>query len=213
VRIHIGIILAVLCLVPLGYGLEGCDSSSTSPTASSLPEVQEDPRGTAVIFASPATRSGSITENGDYSGDTATVGDSAANVASRGFLSFELGSVPDGAEVLSAVLDLSTYVPAETDPFRSPNPLGRFNIHCTEYGKLQSVSGFTGQSFCTLYSSTEGGSGLAAIDATAGVLEALSNNRDHLQLRMYFDSKTNGDGVADAAIFDIDAASITIRYR
>lgn len=211
---HKGIFLALLFLIPLGNAIEGCDSSnSTGPTPSSMPEGQEDSRGAVVVFASPATRSGSITENGDYSGDTATVGDSASNIASRGFLSFELRDIPGDAEVLSAVLDVSTYVPAETDPFQSPNPLGKFNIHCTEYGQLQSVSGFNGQSFCNLYSSTDGGSALAAIDATAGVLEAISSDRDRLQLRMYFDTRTNGDGVADTAIFDIDAASITVRYR
>lgn len=210
---HVGIILAALSLVPLGYGIEGCDSSSSGPTAASFPEVPEDSREAIVIFASPAARSGSIDENGDFSGETATVGDSAANVASRGFLSFELGEIPADAEVLSAVLDVSTYVPAETDPFQPPHSLGKFNIHCTEYGQLQSVSGFDGQSFCNLYSSSEGGSGLAAIDATAGVKEALSSDRDRLQLRVYFDRETNGDGVADAAIFDIDSASITVRYR
>lgn len=127
-------------------------------------------------------------------------GDTAANNGLQGFITFDVSSIPDGANILSAKLvPLST---ADTigDPF---NDLGPLRVYVDNYGNLNSgdytpppVSNSTNRflSFSELMNSEEEQT-MNSI-GIAGIEDALGSNK--FQIRLQFNNKeTNNDSNAD----------------
>lgn len=149
-------------------------------------------------------------------------GDTAMNLASRAFLSFDISSIPHNAVIQQATLDLGSYTQQGTPSYSRSNwgNMGALEIYFVEYDNLEDV-------VLNAYNKTgklvAGGTykdyplspwSLNVLNSENGepVLQSLVyTGKTSCQFRIQFFSSTNWDSVADMLCFD--GASLTIQYK
>lgn len=186
-----------------GFGVSGGDASIfvqiiVGPTPTPGPQSE-----TFSPDSDGSARSNNSTGNAPVAGDT------AADVSSQAFLTFDISSIPDDAEIQKVSLDLGNAPVIKGDPF---GDLGCLRVYPDQYGSLSSGDytpppvNSSGWRFCTENqmdeSSKQEGNSIA-LDAFE---DALSD--DNFQVRVQFNEiETDSDGTEDSVGF----ASIRLR--
>jgi hypothetical protein len=119
----------------------------------------------------------------------------------RGFLSFDLSSIPSGAPVVSATLRVQQNQ-VSGDPYTALGPL---LLDQVVYGTVLDAGAYdrsfpTNQAFAMLATDTT--LGPKETDVTVAVQDDLAAPRTRSQFRLRFAIDTNGDGLGTAARFD-----------
>jgi hypothetical protein len=171
-----------------------------------------------------SSESGSLIKNmSDYTTDGAVcAGDNAANLASRAFLSFDISSLPQGASVSEAVLDLNGYALAGNPTYATANwgNMGALEVYQYQYGSSASLGRLAYDAVVPVTGSlrlaeltgdplevdvTKDGSGNDVIQ------RLLADGQSRSQFRVQFFTSTNWNGKAD--MICMDRAVLRIRYR
>jgi hypothetical protein len=179
----------------------GCSSDDDNPLTLVIPGIDAE--------------SGSVWQDGVVFGDVAAAGDSVgSNLGIRGFVSFDITTIPAGARIVAAALDLSNYTirPPEQDPFLPPNPLGNFQVFAQNVGALDGAD-YNAATYAVLYNAAAGGLALGSIDATAALAGARTSGFTRFAVRLQFATQTNGDGIAQLARFDDARARLVVEYE
>ena len=118
------------------------------------------------------------------------VGDDSTNEPLRGYLSWDLSSIPAGSTVETASLDLTAASIGQGSPFAD---LGDLEAGATDYGTLDpsdwSVTSTPIASFSGLP--------VAALDVTGQVAAAVGGSQDSFQVILRFASDTDGNADPD----------------
>jgi hypothetical protein len=117
----------------------------------------------------------------------------------RGFLSFDLGAIPVGADVTAAVLRVT-----QTSIGDDPYSLGPLLVDQVVYGGVLDLGAYdrsfpANQGFAVL--STDATLGPKMTDVTVAVKADIAAQRARSQFRLRFASETNMNGEGDQAIF------------
>jgi hypothetical protein len=148
---------------------------------------------------------GSIYSDGDFDRVLLCAGDFDDNRGVRGFVSFDLSSIPAGASVVEATLELPQ---ARGFDAGSTAGLLSFWIHNYQYGTLE-AGDFDGGPTVRVggYNSFP----LPLVDVKDSVQTRISGGEDRFQLRLQFGKLTNDNSRADFICFG--PPSLTITYR
>jgi hypothetical protein len=155
-----------------------------------------------VPLASSAPVDGTVysTAPPEATGTALRVGDDAANDPAKGLLRFPLGAIPPGAQVRAARLRVhqSAVVGA---PFAS---LGAVKVEWVDAGPgldaADHVSAPLSPFVATI--SQDPAIGPREVDVTIPVIQAHLALRTDIDLRLFFDVPTNGDGLTDRVEFN-----------
>ncbi|MBN1375856.1 MAG: hypothetical protein JXA01_06850 [Dehalococcoidia bacterium] len=161
---------------------------------------------------------GGITKQGatytKYSG--ACAGDTTSDGTRRGFLSFDISSIPSGSTIVEAILDLGGYTQDGSPTYAT---LGFFEVYYYQYGTYASLDSTDFNAAGTLVkggrfsvyplspwkmNATESSTGQKFIQ---GLVDA---HRTRSQYKVQFSNMTDGDGVLDFLCFN--NATLTIKY-
>jgi hypothetical protein len=161
---------------------------------------------------------GGITKEGatytKYAG--ACAGDTVANGTRRGFLSFDISSIPNGSTILEATLDLSSYT---KDGNPTYGTLGFFEIYHYQYGNYATLDS---ADFNAVGKLVKGGRysiyplspwKLDASESSTSekVIQGLVDaHKTRSQFKVQFSNLTDGDAVLD--FFCFTNATLTIKY-
>ncbi|MFC1905516.1 hypothetical protein ACFLXL_01765 [Chloroflexota bacterium] len=142
-------------------------------------------------------------------------GDASANGIRRGFLSFDISSIPAGATISEAILDLSAYTKNGNPTYAS---LGSFQVYHYQYGNYASLGSddynatgklVKGGSFSSYpspwkFDASQSSTGEKVIQ---GLIDA---HKTRAQFKIQFTTLTDSDGVTDFLCFE--NATLTIKY-
>jgi hypothetical protein len=164
-----------------------------------------------------SAENGSITKEGatytKYAGCCA--GDNTGNGTRKGFLSFDISSIPAGSTIKEATLDLSGYS-------KDGNPtwatLGNFQVYFYQYGTYASLDAADYNAAGKLvkggtFSSYPSPWKLDVMESSTGeeFLQGLVDaHRTRSQYKIQFTTPTDGDGVLD--FICLNNATLTIKY-
>jgi hypothetical protein len=162
---------------------------------------------TVVLLTLPAD-DGYITSDGLVVDDSMIrAGDNAANESRRGFARFSLASVPSGATIVSAVLQLRQ-AGVTGDPYGS---FGNVLVQHVDFGPAVDATDFNSALIGLTPGalSTDATLGTKTIDVTARVSADVVAGRAQSDFRFKFSSATTvtADGLSDSALFT-EAGSI-----
>jgi hypothetical protein len=195
----------------------------TVTVQSSLPE-QQTYEGMVVLKAIPA-ESGSLVRGSGYLDYTkyenVCAGDTAGNMASKAFLSFDISSIPDDAIIEEAVLDLSNYTKyGDPSYMRSSwGNMGALEVYHLQYGSLEGPRFSAYSEDAELTANGEFTSyplspwAWDVKDSNAGepfIQNLIEQGKSRCQFRIQFFTTTNWDSTSD--MFCFDDASLTIKY-
>ncbi|MCB8926734.1 MAG: protein kinase [Ardenticatenaceae bacterium] len=164
-------------------------AATLSPPVTAVPDAAE----TTVEIPLNEETSGWLTADGDVtigSGEWPQAGDMVSGTAVRGLLSFALTEVPSDALIRSAFLRFSDDTTLEGDPF---DGLGCLQIDFVEVTTPPDNTTYDAPGFFIGCESTPPNS----IDVTFDVEDALIQEQNQLNLRLSFETDSNGDAVAD----------------
>jgi hypothetical protein len=174
-----------------GVNTPACPQAQTV-TLQSLPAEDGYVRG--------VTSGEGVTLNGEIN-----VGDGPQDRARQGFFSFDISTIPAGAIIQSATLDLSNHT-VKSDPFTT---LGSFGVYFVQYGDLDAsdyVAGWPPGRATTLNSPP-------GILNPAHELQPLVDTRTpRFQCRLQFQYISDSDGQADGLTFPEGGPSLTVTY-
>ncbi|MFT4564273.1 MAG: hypothetical protein ACI9BW_004036, partial [Gammaproteobacteria bacterium] len=190
------------------------DNDGAADTDSVSVTVEAPPSEVEVTFVSIASEDGWVresNENSNLGGRTSSrdpdsralrTGDDNRDRQYKFILSFDTSTLPDGADIQSAVLKLSRGGTNGTNPFTTHGSL-RVDIQNGSFGKAGlENSDFEAPASATEIATTNGADFSAAFNAT-GVSSI--NKAGRTQLRLYFDLDDNDDGGNDyAGIYSSD---------
>ncbi len=162
-----------------------------------------------IIYASAG---GTVWSSGQVYIDDASVGESRNEDAGlRGFLSFDIASIPPEAIIQSATLDISNYYVRSgfQDPFGG-NPLGFFKVFNQNYGDLD--GGDLNNTGILLYEASSWPAP-ANIDIKATLQSVIISGYKKYQVRLQFETDFYSDGIAYLASFNIPTAKLTVTYQ
>lgn len=160
---------------------------------------------------------GGITKEGGtytkYHG--ACAGDNKDNGTRRGFLSFDISSIPAGSTIVEATLDLSNYAKDGNPNWAS---LGNLQVYFYQYGNYNSLDA---ADFNAVGKLVKGGSfsnypspwKLDVMESTTGeefIQGLVDAHRTRSQYKIQFTTLTDNDGVLDYIC--LDDATLTIKY-
>ncbi len=155
---------------------------------------------TTVTLNSTQGVDGFVTSGGSVLTNTQTaVGDTAVNTGVRGFVSFDIGSIPPGRTILSATLRMFQEAVNGT-PYTD---LGNIKVDHIDYGPTLDGADYS-------LPALEDDIGTISENATLefktlNVTESLQDDMDHgrtrSQYRLLFPTQTDNDSVEDAAFF------------
>jgi hypothetical protein len=149
-------------------------------------------------------------------------GDNIANLPSRAFLSFDLSSLPPGATIKEAVLDLSDYTVIGNPTYSASNwgNMGAMEVYQYQYGSFDGL-GRLG------YDATVPVSGSLRLTELTGmplkvevtnnssginvIQKLLADGQTRCQFRVQFFTTTNWDGKADMVC--MDSAVLRVTYQ
>jgi len=200
--------------------------SVASITVTVGPSVAPGTAGELVVVlpALPA-ESGSLLKGGGYldytKRESACVGDTDINLASRAFLSFDISALPRNITVKEAILDLSNYTMKGAPSYMRGQwgNMGALTIYHLQYGQFENL-GFkaytdpgklVANGETTVYPRSPWV--LDVKDANDGVpviQNLIQQGKARCQFRIQFFTSTNWDSTSDMLCFD--NATLTIRY-
>jgi hypothetical protein len=161
----------------------------------------------SVLYAD-AARSGhlSIGMGGTHVVDSgAVVGDDAGNGQLKGFLTFDLSGIPDGATIVAATLNLESYA-AQGAPFQD---LGALSAYHVNYGDLDGNDwDLPAEAGRPGYYSTRDELG-QGVNVLTSVQRAFGNGWDY-QLRLEFAQAANADGREDTLEFNTGGGAVKL---
>ena len=206
----IGILIAVLVL---GRG-------SVEPPATATPTGVPQPTATPTTMPTP-TAIPSIILLSDEANDGTIVGDgtmllipcagqvlvAGSHNRARGFLSYDLTTLPAAAAILTATLDLSTGTRTGNPTFDN---LGAFEIYTYAYGTLEPDDLYGEPS--VFVQALDAAVTLPAINVTELVRERIALNESHLQLRLEFTEPTHAANTEDTVCFE-SRPPLTVEYE
>ena len=151
-----------------------------------------------------------------YAGSCA--GDTVPNGTRRGFLSFDISSIPAGSTITEAILDLA-YTKDGNPTFAT---LGFFEVYFYEYGNYASLQANPAIHYNTTGQLVKGGRysiyplspWKVNVEETSTSVPLLQNmlgaGKDRCQFKVQFATATDGDNVLD--FFCFSNATLTIKY-
>ncbi|MBN1374880.1 MAG: hypothetical protein JXA01_01855 [Dehalococcoidia bacterium] len=153
--------------------------------------------------------------------DTACIGDTTLNLASRAFLSFNISGVPSNAVIHEAVLDLSSYTQTGNPTYSSTmwGNMGAIEVYFYQYGDSSNLDTMAYNRPGTLASGgniTSYPSSPWHVDVSIASTgeKALQNlvqsGQPRCQFRIQFFTSTNWDSTSD--MFCFDDAKLIIKY-
>ncbi|MBM3155322.1 MAG: hypothetical protein FJ008_08340 [Chloroflexi bacterium] len=179
-----------------------------------------------VVLPALSSESGSLLKGGGYLDytrrESACVGDTDINLASRAFLSFDISALPRNITVKEAMLDLSNYT-MKGDPSYMRGQwgnMGALPIYHLQYGKFEDL-GFkaytdpgklVANGETTVYPRSPWV--LDVKDASNGepvIQNLIHQGKARCQFRIQFFTSTNWDSTSDMLCFD--NATLTIKYK
>jgi hypothetical protein len=208
--------------------------TATSPTGSmssgltiKVPYVSNQVSKTEaklILNALPA-ESGSLIKGTGYldyvKQDSASVGDTPLNQASRAFLSFDISSIPANAVIEEATLDLSQYLKTGDPSYARSlwGNMGALEVYHLQYGKFDDL-GLTAYNqvakltqngvFSSYPISPWAWDVKFASDGSAVVQNLIQTRATRCQFRIQFFTSTNWDSISD--MFCFDNATLTVKY-
>jgi hypothetical protein len=149
-------------------------------------------------------------------------GDNAPNLASRAFLSFDISSLPQEANVTEAVLDLNGYALAGKPTYATANwgNMGALEVYQYQYGSSASLGRLAYDAAAPVIASlrlTELTGDPLEVDVTNDsngnnvIQRLLADGQSRCQFRAQFFTSTNWNGEAD--MICLDGAVLRIKYR
>jgi hypothetical protein len=141
---------------------------------------------------------GMIEQGIDVRSNANNAGDTGADLGRQGFVTFDISSIPDGANILSAKL-----VPVSYDRLGDPfGSLGCLRAYVDNYGVLKlndyTAPGITGSMvrFCNDGDMNDSNDQTMNISGISGIESALASNTFKIRLQ-FNDGHSDGDGIAD----------------
>ncbi|HIE17969.1 MAG TPA: hypothetical protein EYP71_07225 [Dehalococcoidia bacterium] len=184
-------------------------NQSGAVTATTGVAVLEVPLHTVELF-SIAAEDGHVRRDGMV-GPEPKVGDTITDVAMQAFLSFDISSIPKGATIRSAALDLT---PAEVhgSPFTMLGRLYLYHCHYSQLGKRDFVIGIAPSAvlYTTSAMLAQPISSSQLVNAIQSQVDAGSNR---FQVRLQFEKQTSRYHVADYLELRSDEARLVVRYE
>lgn len=126
-----------------------------------------------------------------------TVGDQTTNTQVKCFLSFDISSIPAGANITSASLLLTDNTITLGNPFQT---LGYLRVHNVDYGNSLTLSDFNGPRISTVWAGTSPPN--EAIDVRLQLQNAVATGKNNLQFRIEFTAPTDNDNKVDRLTFN-----------
>ena len=178
-----------------------------------------------LVLNALADESGSLVKGTRYldymKQESAWVGDTSSNLASRAFLSFDISSIPENAVVEEVILDLSQYVKTGDPTYvRSMwGNMGALEVYHVQYGRFDDLGLFAYNQAAKL---TQNGVFMKyplsswawdvknASDESPVIQNLIQSGSIRSQFRIQFFTSTNWDGVSDAFCFD--NATLKVKY-
>ena len=184
----------LLVALLLGLLLPGCGGSGGGTPAPVTLTLTSTPALDGIVFADGTVTYASNITAGDYANALGPAG------GLRGFVSFDLGSIPPGATVLSATVTLVQRL-TNSSPYAT---LGTILADHVVYGGVLEAGAYartfpTGQGFGTL--SADATLGPKSLDVTTLVQQDLTGLRGRSQYRLRFTVEEDGDMDSDQAAF------------
>jgi hypothetical protein len=157
-----------------------------------------DPALTGAVLADGSLQTGA--------GGDPLAGDGSDNVQRKGFVALVLDDVPPGAVIESATFDATQYLTLGA-PFASLGTLGVQHI----VADALDADAFAVASLADLgVFSASAADGPRTADITAALAADLAAGRSRAQLRLEFDSATDGDGSTDRTRLDAPGGSVVV---
>jgi hypothetical protein len=208
------------------YTLTATNSTGTV-TRTAVTTVSSGP-GTGILVGIIPGESGSLIKNvQDYTKSQAVcVGDTANNLASRAFLSFDISAIPANAIIDDVSLNIGGYTSAGnatyTDPVNGPQygNFGALSIERYQYGTYADLDTYAYNRAGEVVASGEITSFplspwiLAIKDPASGAASVqglIIAGQPRFQLKAQFFTSTNWNGVQDMLCFD--QAKLTVKYH
>jgi serine/threonine-protein kinase len=171
------------------------EHENTLPAATLSPPVTLAPSDAenSVEIPLDGMQSGWLAADGDVTigeGEWPQAGDLVNGTAVRGLLSFTLANIPSNATIRTAFLRFSDDATLEGDPF---DALGCLQFDFVEIGPSIDETAYDTPGFFIACETMAPGS----IDVTFDVEDALIQGQNQLNLRLAFETDSNGDAVAD----------------
>jgi len=175
------------------------------------------PEQTAILTTISAEDGAIYKEGATYSKYAGTcAGDFSADGSRRGFLSFDISSIPAGATIKEAILDLSTYNKTGDPTYAT---LGFFEVYHYQYGTYADLGAADYEASAKL---VKGGRFSSyplspwkfnikeSYDSEAVLQNLVDGGSPRCQLRLQFSKPTDNDHVTDFLCFN--SATLTIKY-
>lgn len=197
------------------YTLTATNEIGTS--AATVQIVVGESPGTKVQLYSIAAEDGQVRRDGYVSQDP-LVGDTASGILIQAFFSFDISSIPKGATIKSASLDLGT-----SDLFGQPFAiLGKLNMYSCSYKQLSAsdyaIGPIPGILYSTAYLPTESISSNQILEAIQTKVDEGSNR---FQMRLQFEKQqvyrastpNTYMNLADYIAFSPTGTKLTVEYQ
>jgi hypothetical protein len=179
---------------PLGAAVVSSFSTARRITTT----LAVDPSLTGAVLADGSLQTGA--------GGDPLAGDGSDNVQRKGFVALVLDDVPPGAVIESATFDATQYLTLGA-PFSSLGTLGVQHI----VADALDADAFAVASLADLgVLSASATDGPRTVDVTAALAADLAAGRSRAQLRLEFDSATDGDGSSDRTRLDAPGGSVVV---
>ena len=215
-------LLALLTL--LAFGLTACGGGGGNDPAPA-PVPTPTPNTIQVSLPLLSDMTGYVTaRNADrgFNQSPIRMGDLHTQETLRGIVSFDISSLPAGAQILSAqfeVIQANVVHNGVTggDPFQDLGTISAERIDGTPPLDTSEWSAPVLSTALKLVTSTRD-LGLRAVDVTDWVAAGLAEGRDRLDMRMYFELASDFDNRGDWATFDDGpfrgrAPTLVVQYR
>lgn len=195
----------------LTYTLTASDGTDTITASVTVSSYLLMPNSYEVTLSAIVSESGYVRSNGKVTPKYIYAGDDTNNIALQGFMSFDISSLPADAMIGSVILDLSDHDSFYGKPFSA---LGCLRLHIDDYGTLD------GSDYSPLILLKRSIASWCSIDeivpaANSNLKNAVQDRigQTRLQLRIQFNTSTNGDSKNDLVRWSSDhLPKITIHY-
>ena len=163
--------------------------------------VAESFAATTVTLKSNPSLTAYMTSSGSFvaGGAQIMVGDTTVNTGVRGFLSFDISTIPPGVNILSATLR----VYQEGFNGTPYTDLGTVNVDHLDYGSTLDAGDYSAAALQGNVGALSNNTTieLKTLDVPSSVQNDITMSRIHSQYRMLFPVSTDNDGVEDATFF------------